>query len=68
MLAQVLGGNWSKSATEEEVQAFMAGGHPGPGLNDFWLAFQRPASDSWNHMAGYSSIFYHLAPILARAA
>jgi hypothetical protein len=50
-LAQVLGGNWSKSATEEEVQAFMAGGHPGPGLNDFRLAFQRPASDSWNHTA-----------------
>ena len=36
---------------EEEVQAFMAGGHPGPGLNDFRLAFQHLASNSWNHTA-----------------
>jgi len=26
----------------------MAGEHPGPGLKDFQLAFQCPASDSWN--------------------
>jgi len=59
-LAQVLGGNWSNSATEEEVEAFMAGEHPGPGLEDFRLAFQCPASDSWNLTAAqvFSTIWH----------
>src|SRR5882724_3873730 len=59
-LAQVLGGNWSNSATEEEVEAFMAGEHPGPGLEDFRLAFQCPASNTWNLTAAqvFSTIWH----------
>src|SRR5882724_10424600 len=59
-LAQVLGGNWSNSTTKEEVEAFTAGEHPGPGLNDFRLAFKCPTSDSWNLTAAqvFSTIWY----------
>ena len=38
----------------------MAGEHPGPGLNDFRLAFQCPSSDSWNLTAAqvFSTIWH----------
>src|SRR5882672_229051 len=66
-LAQVLGGKWSNSTTKEEVEAFMAGEHPGPGLNDFRLAFQCPTSDNWNLTAAqvFSTIWHHYLQTIA---